>query len=83
MDESYTFMKNDKSDSHEQKTEQFVRKSRFRLESYREKMDVLDRSNDYQRLKDLNDRVEQRIEEFANRMKTKAVGHVEQNGEEQ
>lgn len=83
MDESYTFMKNDKSDSHEQKTEQFVRKSRSRLESYREKMDVLDRSNDYQKLKDLNDRVEQRIEELANRMKTEAVGQVERNGEEQ
>lgn len=83
MDEFYTAMKNDKSDSHEQKVERFVRKSRFRLESYREKMDVLDRSDDYQRFKDLNDRVEQRIEELANRMKTEAVGHVEQNGEEQ
>lgn len=83
MDESYTAMKNDKSDSHEQKVERFVRKSRSRLESYREKMDVLDRSDDYQRFKDLNDRVEQRIEELANRMKTEAVGHVEQNGEEQ
>lgn len=83
MDESYTAMKNDKSDSHEQKVERFVRKSRSRLESYREKMDVLDRSDDYQRFKDLNDRVEQRIEELANRMKTEAVSHVEQNGEEQ
>ena len=83
MDESYTAMKNDKSDSHEQKVERFVRKSRSRLESYREKMDVLDRSDDYQRFKDLNDRVEQRIEELANRMKSEAVGHVEQNGEEQ
>ena len=83
MDESYTAMKNDKSDSHEQKVERFVRKSRSRLESYREKMDVLDRSDDYQRFKDLNDRVEQRIEELANRMKTEAVGHVKQNGEEQ
>lgn len=80
MDESYTDMKNDKSDSHEQKVERFVRKSRSRLESYREKMDVLDRSDDYQRFKDLNDRVEQRIEELANRMKTEAVG---QNGEKQ
>ena len=83
MDESYTAMKNDKPDSHEQKVERFVRKSRSRLESYRYKMDVLDRSDDYQRFKDLNDRVEQRIEELANRMKTEAVGHVEQNGEEQ
>lgn len=83
MDESYTAMKNDKSDSHEQKVERFVRKSRSRLESYRYKMDVLDRSDDYQRFKDLNDRVEQRIEELANRMKTEAVGHVKQNGEEQ
>lgn len=83
MDESYTAMKNDKSDSHEQKVERFVRKSKSRLESYREKMDVLDRSDDYQRFKDLNDRVEQRIEELANRMKTEAVGQVEQNGEEQ
>lgn len=83
MNESYTAMKNDKSDSHEQKVERFVRKSRSRLESYREKMDVLDRSDDYQRFKDLNDRVGQRIEELANRMKTEAVGHVEQNGEEQ
>lgn len=83
MDESYIVMKNDKSDSHEQKVERFVRKSRSRLESYRYKMDVLDRSDDYQRFKDLNDRVEQRIEELANRMKSEAVGHVKQNGEEQ
>jgi len=76
MDESYTVI-------HEQKTEQFVRESRDRLESYRKKMDVLNRSDDYRRFKDLNDRVRQRSEELSDRMKTEAVGHAKQNGEEQ